>query len=190
MTITESAIDLLHRRPGRKRMARVRGSDGRSDGERPADVVAIAKAYRIKFGATPMGALDSRYGSTIGQLAIERSISGTQLATAQRYLSCVISYCRLMGIPSPHPRAHDLLTAARGQSTGGDVPEDVANEIKGTFRDCRRTLLECGRDLLVGSDVNRIVYGAVVENWPRESIGSRDVQNLRCGLNALGRVLR
>lgn len=188
--MTLSAQALLHQRPGRPRLPRARRQDGKSDGERPADIVSIAKAYRIKAGAIPEIALDANYGSTIGQLRLEGSISGEQLITAERYARIVIQNARLYGIPSPHPRAHDHLQGIGGLSCGADIPEDEANEIKGRFRDCRRALLDCGRDLLVGSAVNRVVYGVVVENWDRASLQSEDVQNLRCGLNALERVLR
>jgi hypothetical protein len=190
MSLSESALDLLHRRPGRKRLVRARRPDGKADGERPVDVLAVARAYRIKFGATPENALRDLYGSTIGLLLLEQSISQRQLETAERYATCVRRYAGLMGIPSPHPRALDLASAFKGLSCAPESDTDVINRIKGTFRDCRRALLDVGQAILVGSRVNRIVYGVVVENWPRHEIGSDDVQNLRCGLNALEKVFK
>lgn len=188
MTLSTDA--LLHMRPGRKRMARARGSDGRSDGELPAAVTATAKAYRIRHGADPEIALHEDYGSTIGQLRLERSISDNQLWAAQAYAQCVISNARLYGIPSPHPRALDLASPFKGQSCAPESDTAVIDEIKGRFRNCRRALLDCGRDMLVGSAINRIVYGVVIEDWPRERLQREDVQNLRCGLNVLARVLK
>lgn len=186
MSLTEQA--LLHMRPGRRRLVRARGPDGKSDGERPEAVVATAKAYRIKNGAIPTIALHEHYGSTIGQLLLEEAIQRHHYDTACRYAQIVLQNARLYGIPSPHPRALDLLAAFGGLSCAPDMPEDQINRIKGLFRDCRATLLETGRGLLVGSEVNRIVYGVVIENWPRNSLSRQDSQNLRCGLNALGRL--
>lgn len=186
---------LLHMHPGRKRLPSVKRDrtetyDQRSRGERPADVVAVAKAYRIKAGANPSDPLHEHYGSTVGQLRLECAISEEQLYTAQRYATLVIQNARLFGIPSPHPRALDLLTTSKGLSCTVDISEEQANEIKGRFRECRRDLLECGRDLLVGSAVNRIVYGVVVEDWPVGSMKAGDLQNLRCGLNVLGKAMK
>jgi hypothetical protein len=195
MTITEQAVSLLHQGAGRKRHPHVKRDRTetyaqRSRGERPADVVAVAKAYRVKNGATPENALDDRHGSTIGQLHLEGSISEEQLYTAQRYATVVIQNAKLFGIPSPHPRALDLLMASKGLSCDVDISEEEANLIKGRFRDCRRELLDCGKDLLVGSAVNRIVYGVVIEDWPIGAMQAGDLQNLRCGLNVLGKTMK
>ena len=193
MTLSTEA--LLHMQPGRRRHPHVKRDrtetySQRSRGERPVDVVAVAKAYRIKNGANPENALNDLHGSTIGQLRLEGAISEEQLYTAQRYATIVIQNARLFGIPSPHPRALDLLMANKGQSCVVDMSEEEANLIKGRFRDCRRELLDCGKDLLVGSAVNRIVYGVVVEDWPISRMQAGDLQNLRCGLNVLGKTMK
>jgi hypothetical protein len=169
---------------------RVRRASGKSDGERPADIVSIAKVQRMKAGATEENALDYRWGSTIGQLRLEGSISEEQLTIAQRYARIVSANARLYGVPSPNPRSAALLMAGQGLSCEPDMDPGEVERIKGQFRDCRRALLDCGAALLVGSRVNRAVYGIIVENWPRNGIGADDIQNLRCGLNALGRLLR
>lgn len=190
MSLSDSAIQLLHRHPGRYRKLHVRrGMDGKSDGERPADVVSIAKAYRIRDGAMPDNALDYRYGFTIGRLWLERLISEAQFHAAERYLTCVVLNARLHGIPSPHPRATNLLMAGAGLSCEKEPDEAWVAEQLGKFRNCRAALLKCGGELGLGSAVNRITYGVVVENWPIKSLQREDIQNLRCGLNALDRVL-
>lgn len=191
MSLAAAALDLLHRHPGRKRQTTViRRPDGKSEGEKPTEIIAVAKAYRLKFGANEDYPLHEHYGSTIGQLRLEGSISVQQLWMAGRYAEIVKQNAQLYGIPSPHPRSQDVLMAGGGLSCAADIPDDKAVEIKGKFRDCRRALLDCGQALLVGSQINRVVYGVVVENWPRRGISDRDIQNLRCGLNALERVLR
>jgi hypothetical protein len=197
MTLSTEA--LLHMRPGRPRSRTVKrdspGSpnvkrDQRTRGERPADVVAVARAYRIKDGANPENALHEHYGSTLGRLFLERAISQEQLHAAQRYAICIIQNAKLFGIPSPHPRALDLLMASKGLSCDVEISEEQANEIKGKFRDCRRTLLDCGTNILVGSRVNRVVYGVAIEDWPIGQLQKGDVENLRCGLNVLGQLMK
>src|SRR5712672_2449104 len=119
MTLSTEAILRMH--PGRKRSTAVKRDrtetyDQRSRGERPADVVAVAKADRIKNGASPANALNDLHDSTIGRLRLENAISEEQLYTAQRYAICVIQNAKLYGIPAPHPRALDLLMANKGHS--------------------------------------------------------------------------
>lgn len=185
MSMTAEVVLHTYRRPRRSRRPRnVRR------GESPADIRAVAKAYRVKEGALPDNALHELYGTTIGRLRLEESISESQLNTAESYLRCVVAHARLLGIPSPHPKALDLLMASGGLSCESEPDAEWVLGIRRQFSDARRALLDCGQALGIGSQVNRIVYGVIVENWPRYSIGSRDVQNLRCGLNALGRVFR
>ena len=195
MTITEAAITLLHQGAGRKRHPHVKRDrtetyGQRSRGERPADVVAVAKAYRIKNGAKPEQALRSDYGSTIGRLRIEESISEEQFNSALRYATVVAQNARLHGLPSPHPRALDLLMGNKGLSCDSEISAEQANEIMIRFRECRRELLDCGRDLLIGSAVNRVVYGIVIEDWSMGQLQTGDVQTLRCGLNVLGKTMK
>jgi len=191
MTLAESALDLLHRRPGRRRSPDVhRSPDGRSNGEPAATIRAVARAYRIKNGAREDQALNEHYGTTIGRLRLEDAITETQFNTAGRYAECVAHNARLLGIPFPHARSAALLMAGQGQSCAPDPDPEWVTMIKGRFRDCRRALLDCGRDLLVGSEVNRIVYGVVIDDWPFGMVMDRERANLRCGLNALGRVLK
>lgn len=189
MSLSEQA--LLHQRPGRKRARGVRrGADGISDGE-PAHVVkSIVTQQRIRAGARPEDAESYLYSFTIGRLFYEDAISQEQFHTADSYLRCVIDNARIYGIPSPHPRAHDMLRVSAGSSCAAEPDPDLVAEIKGKFRDARRTLLDCGRGLGIGGEVNRVTYGAVVLDWPMGMLMSGELQNLRCGLNSLRMVFR
>jgi hypothetical protein len=187
---------LLRMRPGRPRSENVtRGADGVSDGEKAADIVKVAKAYRMRAGATEDDALNHLHATTIGLLhrrwqvdhGEPSGISENQYRAAQRYLGYVVANARLLGIPSPHPRAAALLLAGLGKSCAQDPdPESIAR-IRSQFRNCRRVLLDCGASLGLGSRINGIVYAVVVEDRKLGDLTRQDIQNLRCGLNALAR---
>jgi hypothetical protein len=187
---------LLRMRPGRPRSDNVtRGADGVSDGERAADIVKVAKAYRMRAGATEEDALNHLHATTIGILhrrwqtdhGEPSGISENQYRAAQRYLGYVVAHARLLGIPSPHPRTVALLLAGSGKSCEQDpLPEWIAM-IRSQFRNCRRVLLDCGASLGLGSRINAIVYAVVVEDRKLGDLARQDIQNLRCGLNALAR---
>src|SRR5262245_39188694 len=114
--MTLSAAALLHMRPGRKRLERARGSDGKSDGERPADIISVAKMQRVRMGIPVDKATDYRHGYTLGRLHWQRDIDDRQFWAGERYLKCVVINAKLHGIPCPHPRAMDLLRSNTGLS--------------------------------------------------------------------------
>lgn len=193
--IAAQAIELLHRRPGRKRipLRRLEATRDKQAVEPAHVVVAIAKAARIRHGASEANALSDLQGTVIGRLFLRwqgnrsdpGSISDSQYHASQTYLRLVQDNARVLGIPSPHPRAMDLASGSRGKSCGRDVPPDVATEIKGRFRDARRTLLDTGASLGRGSHINRIVYNVVILD---QGCDKDDIRDLRCGLNALARL--
>jgi hypothetical protein len=189
----EMQIRQITRRAGRPRLLdRKRDASGRSRGESPAEIVAVARAQRIKAGADPDDALDALNGSTLGILhrrwqmcATDPSgISADQYNAAQLYISCVIRYCEIMGIPLPRPNA------ARAGATRGDPPEEVVLAVRRRFADLRRTLLDCGREIGVGSRVNAAVYRICIEDPPLDAVQPPEIENLRYGLNAVARHLR
>src|SRR3979411_2419642 len=161
MTLSEQA--LLRRRPGRPRAANVtRGADGVSDGEKAADIVKVAKAYRMRAGAAEEDALNHLHATTIGILhhrwqadhGEPSGISEPQYRAAQRYLGYVVAHARLLGIPSPHPRAAAIRLVGLGQSCEQDPDPEWVARIRAQFRSCRRVLLECGGSLGLGSRIN------------------------------------
>jgi hypothetical protein len=186
-------IKHITRRGGRPRQAdRKRDASGRSRGESPADIVAVARAQRIKAGADPDDALNALHVSTLGILhrrwqmcATDPSgISADQYHAAQAYISCVIRYCEIMGIPLPRPAAGPL------GATRGEPSEEVVLAVRRRFSDLRRTLLDCGREIGVGSRVNAAVYRICIEDPPIDGVEPVEIENLRYGLNAVARYLR
>ena len=182
------------KRRGRPRMPdRKRDARGRSRGESPAEIVAVARAQRIKAGADPDDALNALRSSTLGVLhrrwqccATDPSgISRDQYHAAQAYISCVIRYCEIMGIPLPRPFAGGAAGATRR-----DPPDEVVLAVRRRFADLRRTLLDCGAEIGVGSRVNAAVYRICLEDPPIDAVQAVEIENLRYGLNAVARYLR
>jgi len=88
------------------------------------------------------------------------------------------------------PRATDVARGADGVSDGEKAADIVrVAKIRAQFRNCRRVLLDCGASLGLGSRINGIVYAVVVEDRKLGDLARQDIQNLRCGLNALARYL-
>ena len=170
-----------------------RDPNGRSRGESAADIVAVARQQRIKAGADPDDALNALNGSTIGTLhrrwqtcaSDPGGISADQYNAAQTYMACVIRYCELMGIPLPRPAG-----AASAGATRRDPDEAVVLAVRRRFADLRRTLLDCGAEIGVGSRVNAAVYRICIEDPPIDTVAKAEIENLRYGLNAVARYLR
>src|SRR5689334_23837306 len=167
-------ITYVRRRGGRPRKPDRRRdtTTGRSRGESPAEIVAVARAQRIKAGADPDDALNALNGSTLGILhrrwqmcATDPSgISADQYHAAQAYISCVTRYCEIMGISLPRP------TVGATGATRSDPPETMVLAVRRRFSDLRRTLLECGREIGVGARVNAAVYRICIEDPPIDAV--------------------
>jgi hypothetical protein len=185
-------IKRLTRRGGRPRRHDLRrDATGRSRGESVAEIVAVARAQRIKAGADPEDALNELHASTLGILhrrwqccATDPSgISVDQYNAAQAYISCVTRYCEIMGIPLPRP-------AGVAGATRADPPDEVVLRLRRRFADLRRILLDCGKEIGVGSRVNAAVFRICIEDPPIEAVQPVEIENLRYGLNAVARYLR
>ena len=183
----------ITRRGGRTRQPnRRRDANGRSRGESAAEIVAVARAQRIKAGADPDDALNALHGSTLGTLhrrwqacATDPSgISADQYVAAQAYIACVIRYCEIMGIALPRP------VAGAPGATRGEPSEEVVLRVRRRFSDLRRILLDCGREIGVGSRVNAAVFRVCIEDPPIDAVQPAEIENLRYGLNAVARYLR
>lgn len=180
-----------HRFGRPRKSGRRRDATGRSRGETVVEITAVARAQRIKAGADPDDAMNALFGSALGILyrrwqmcATDPSgISNEQWNAAQIYITTVIRYCEIMGIPLPRP------VGAAG-ATRPDPDEEVVLAVRRRFSDFRRALLDAGREIGVGSRVNAAAYRICIEDPPLEAIAVREIENLRYGLNAIARVMR
>jgi hypothetical protein len=183
------------RRFGRPRKADIRRDDtsGRSRGESAAEITAVARAQRVKAGADSDDALNALNGSTLGILyrrwqmceGDPGSICEPQYAAAQSYIATLVRYCEIMGVPLPRP-----VTPSVAGATRADPDEQVVLAVRRRFADLRRTLLDAGREIGVGSRVNAAVYRICIEDPPIAGVSTEEIENLRYGLNALARMMR
>jgi hypothetical protein len=106
-------------RRGRPRMPdRQRDARGRSRGESPAEIVATARAQRIKAGADPADALNPLYGTTLGILyrrwqlrpSDPGGVSADRYNAAQAYIATVFHHAEIMGL-----RCRGRATDGRGR---------------------------------------------------------------------------
>ena len=184
---------IAHNRRGRPRMSdRQRDARGRSRGESPAEIVATARAQRIKAGADPRDALNALNGTTLGILhrrwqlcpTDPSGVSADQYNAAQAYIATVFHHAELMGLPMPWPGG------LASRPTRADPAEDVVLAVRRRFADLRRTLLDCGRELGLGARVNAAVYRICIEDPPIAAVEPAEIENLRYGLNAIARWVR
>src|SRR5262252_9244871 len=92
---------LIRLRPGRPRRSSRRMAGDRSPRETIEEVCSVARKQRMARGATEKNYRDANFGSTIGKLYIERSISQNHLWTAHAYRTVVFSNARLYDSPAP-----------------------------------------------------------------------------------------
>src|SRR5262249_19803866 len=153
---TEERMRFAVNRRGRPRMPdRKRDARGRSRGESPAEIVATARAQRIKAGADPADALNALNGTTLGILhrrwqprrTDRGGVPPDQYTAAQAYTAPVSHPAEVRGLPMPWPGA------AASRPTRGDPAEDVVLAVRRRFADLRRTLLDCGREFGLGARV-------------------------------------
>jgi hypothetical protein len=176
------------RQPDRRRDAVI----GRSRGETAAEITAVARAQRVKAGASPDDALNALNGSTIGVLhrrwqmcpTDPGGVSGDQYRAAQAYIATVFHYAQIMGLPLPWPGS------AASRPTRPDPDERTILAVRRRFADFRRALLDAGAAIGVGSRVNAVVYRVCVEGPGIDAVSKAEIQNLRYGLNAIARVVR
>ena len=181
------------KRRGRPRMLdRMRDERGRSRGESPAEIVATARAQRIKAGADPDDALNPLNGTTLGILhrrwqlrpTDPGGVSADQYNAAQAYIATVFHHAEVMGLPMPWPGG------LSSRPTRSDPDEDVVLAVRRRFGDLRRILLDCGREIGAGARVNAAVYRICIEDPPLAAVAPAEIENLRYGLNAIARWMR
>lgn len=168
------------------------GRRGRPQGESAAEITATVKAQRVKLGAEKEDAGNALHGTTLGQLhrrwQLDRTnpggISADQYNAGQAYIATVFRYCQIMGIAMPWP------PGANTRATSALPDEEVVLAARRRFSDMRRALLDCGREIGQGSRVNAAVYRICIEDPPLSAVFAGEIENLRYGLNAIGRYLR
>jgi hypothetical protein len=176
----------------------LRDASGRSRGEPPHLVRAVALAQRLRAVA-PEHADNPLAGHALGRLRLRHqaygpqdpcSISAAQYEAGERYARIATQHATLMGYASGSPQSARLEVAGSGQACREEPPQDVILRVRREFADCYRVLMEAGGAIGHGTRVALVTYDVCLDRRAMESLSAQDLGNLKVGLNALARLWR
>lgn len=177
--------------PNRKRDS----TTGRSRGEAPHIVRAVVLAQRLREVA-PEHADNPLAGFALGRLRLRcqphgpqdpGSISQEQFDAGERYAAIARWHASIMGYSNGTARSAQLEIGG-GTSCAPEPDEEVILQVRRTFSDCYRALMDAGRAIGRGVEVALITYDICLDRRRAESLGEEDMGNLKVGLNALAHV--
>lgn len=173
---------------GRKRKPNViRDSNGKSRGERPADIRSVALAQRIR-DVGPAQADNALAGFTLGKMLLRGEIAQSWHDAGERWAALVRRHAALMGYSLVWTSPSFVLVGT-GLSCLPEPDEAVIAATRRDYSDCYRALMDAGRAHRAGAAVALICYAVCVDNRAIESLSERDTVHLRIGLRALAKVL-
>lgn len=194
-------------RAGRKRNSNaVRDASGKSRGERPELVRAVALAYRARAVGV-VDAADPLAGSTLGRLFLRHQRSGLedpgainerQFNAGLKYATLLHSFASVMGLPKGDPRSQGFELVASGLSCARPPDDRTVLRLRRQWSDCYRVLMDASRQFALGPQgvrskerqrIATLTYDACLDRIPAERLSAEDIGLLRIGLNELGRVL-
>ena len=184
-------------RAGRKRKVNViRDDTGKSRGEIFDPSAIFAQPHRRD---TPdPSSVDA--GSPLGRLRLNGLITPDQMRAGNEYASVVLSYARVMGIPSASPRGSSFADAIatgfyawEGERTEIDQEEADrrVRRVRERYNDCHDALAELGRQHGRGRNILIVMREICVAETEERSLwhDAGKLGDLRLGLNAVQRVL-
>jgi len=164
----------------------------------------VAMAYREKQGFSREDASNALVGFTLGQMRLcglaaareglpdYRGISASQFEAGEAWARLCKRYEALSGIPSPNPKALDMMGGG-GRSIAPDPDEDYVRHTRDQWRKCYNALAETARTVTnqrrPGARLMSLTYDVCVLNRPLNTLSEADCGDVRSGLNALARVL-
>ena len=172
----------------------VRDSNGKSRGERPEDVVAVAMCYRSREVGSK-DALDPLSGFTLGRLLLRGrqdasdpgGISQEQYESGEAWATLCRQHSQIHGY-SLGPKSPSTDMIGQGLSCIREPDEETIIKIRRKWEDCYNSLMEACRSH--GLKVRNITFAVCVENMDIGSLHVDDYGILRIGLNAVGKPLR
>ena len=182
----------------RKKPSVLRDASGKSLGEPPELVRAVALAQRLRE-VGPEHAANPLAGHALGRLRLLHqphgpqdpcSISPEQYAAGERYAVIAARHAAIMGYATGSPRSVAFGLLAAGVSCLEEPDEAVIHSVRREFADCYRALMDAGRAIGQGAKVALVTYDTCLERRSFESLGRADIGNLKVGLNALARLFR
>lgn len=173
----------------------VRSSSGRTLGERPEDILAVAKAYRTRE-VGEKDALNALAGYTLGVLHLRHQacdsdpsgITREQLDAGNEWARLCRRHAAIMGYSLGSPKSPSFVMVGSGQSVAPEPNEDVIAKVRSQWRDCFHALQDVTQTH--GWRVMQVTAGVCLENWPVAWLGEADFGHLRVGLNTVGKALK
>lgn len=165
-------------RRGRKRKTVKREPSGRVPRESKDQIREVAVSQRLRLVSSEQ-ASNELAGFPLGILFLRQHIPTRRLVDAgARWAQLVASYARIVGIPSPNPRACQM-NANFGTPLVSDLPDDVVNAIKSNYNSAFIALRDAGhRPTLITNDI------VVRDEWP-SAVTQDFLPDLLIGLEAL-----
>lgn len=157
------------------------GDIKRSETEAEVKSVAIAAAKRI-HGIETDGK-DGLHGYTLGRLHLDGKITRQELEAGNWFTEQMERYYRAVGIPSPNPRAQDLLSVRGYDGDPSETAQKRATRASNVMMDMEGALLKAG------PGVKQTVRSVCIEDvetlrlMPAAQLGM-----LKIGLRALAAV--
>lgn len=149
-----------------------------SETEAEVKSVAIAAAKRIHQIDTD--GKDGLHGYTLGRMFLDKKISHEELQAGNWFTEQVERYYRAVGIPSPNPRAQDLL-AVRGSD--GEVSQSAQDRARRATNMFMRLETVLGS---IGAGVKSTVFNVCVMDMEGlRLMPASQLALLRAGLRAL-----
>jgi hypothetical protein len=182
----------------RRKPDALRDASGRSRGEPPHLVRAVALAQRLRE-VGPEHADNPLAGHALGRLRLRHqtsgpqdpcSISQEQFEAGERYAKIASRHAVIMGYANGSPKSAPLEVAASGLACREEPEQEAILRVRRLFADCYRALMEAGRAIGQGVKVGTVTYDICLDRRPMESLTAQELGNLKVGLNALARLFR
>jgi hypothetical protein len=194
-------------RTGRRRNKHaLRDANGKSRGESPEMIRAVALSYRARdVGWAAAG--DPLAGYTLGRLFLRYQRSGfqdpgaideRQFNAGQRYANLIRRHAGLMGLSLGNPKSQGFELVASGLSCAQEADDETVLKVRRQWNDCYRALMEAGRQFELGPEgiksrtrqrVATLTYDVCLDRVSAETLTRSDIGLLRIGLNTLAKVL-
>ncbi|WP_448953056.1 hypothetical protein [Labrys neptuniae] len=157
-----------------------REPSGRHQRERVSDIIATATRNRIRMGVHPKEVRNQLAGFAFGRLCLQKIITQEQYEAGCNFGRIVVTYARIMGVPSANPRSISMIMIG-----GIDHSEPLTDPER--IAKARRSYEDMFSALNDASDGKRYL-NALKECILQDQ--STDIGDLRCGLNVLCHLWR
>lgn len=173
---------LVSGRPKKEGVERYKsGGIKRQETEKETLSVAVSARQKI-HNINPKSIRDQKAGSTLGRMRLDGKIEENEYQAGALYAEQMEAYYRAVGIPSPNPRAQDILSVRGYDGEVSETAKQRARNAKNTFMRLERVLLSCES----GPQVRTTVYNVCIHDYENlRMMPKHQLELLKRGLQAL-----